>query len=133
MDNQIERCKYRMKKSHENYITAELLLKEGDYDTALNRAYYSIFHIINALLILDNLNFKSHSAVIAKFRETYIKTNIFDKNMSVIIGGLFEDRNDSDYTDFFWASKEDAEIQVENAKIFIDRIKPYIEKRIENL
>ena len=121
----------RMDKSAKIYSTAQKLIEDEDYNSAINRAYYAVFHMITALLILDKWNFKSHSAVISKFQQLYIKTRIFDKNLSDIIRDLYEYRNDSDYTDFFWASQEEAEAQIQNAKIFIDTLKPYIEKRLD--
>jgi len=128
-----EVCEYRINESSRNYKAAQLLFIEEDYLSALNRAYYSVFHIMNALLGLDDFNFNSHAAVIAKFRELYIKTGIFNKNFSKFIGDLFEYRNNSDYTDLFYATKEETEIQIENAKIFCETVKPYIEKRIKEI
>ena len=133
MDNLYERCNYRIKKSSEDYASAERLFKEEFFNAALNRAYYSVFHLMNTLLLLDGFNFKSHSAVIAKFRERYVKTKIFDRNISAIISELYEYRNDSDYTDLFEGSQEETKMQVSNAKIFIEEVKPYIEKRIAQI
>ena len=130
MDNVYERCRFRMGKSAEDYETAKWLVEEEFFNAALNRAYYSIFHLMSTLLLLDDMNFKSHSAVISKFREKYIKTKIFNIEISDIINDLYEYRNDSDYTDLFWASQEEAEAQIQNAKTFIDTLKPYIEKRL---
>jgi len=95
----IEISKYRMKKSLDDYIAAERNFKESDYDTVANRAYYSVFHMMAALLILKDMNFKKHSSVISAFRKEYIKTGIFDKKLSNIISKTSELRNESDYAD----------------------------------
>ena len=125
-----EICRYRMGISFEDYAVAEDNVGKGFSRAAINRAYYSIFHMMNALLFLDCLEFKAHTAVIAKFREKYIKTGIFERNLSDIIRDLFEYRNNSDYADLFVISLEEAKLQVENAKFFIETVKAYIEKRL---
>lgn len=51
----------------------------GELKTANNRAYYSIFHAMRAILALDEVDFKKHSGVIAYFRENYIKNYLSNK------------------------------------------------------
>ena len=74
-------------------------------NTANNRAYYSVFHSMRAVLALDEVDFKKHSGVIAYFRENYIKTKIFDRSCSDIISSTCLIRNKSDYYDFYIAEK----------------------------
>ena len=126
----IEISKYRMKKAFEDYIAAERNFKVDDYDTAANRAYYSIFHMISALLILRGTDFKKHSAVISLFQKEYIKTGIFPKEFSNIISASSTLRNNSDYTDMFFTLREDTEKQIKNAKNFYDTVKAYIDELI---
>ena len=40
----------------------------GDYNTAVNRAYYAAFHAIKALEIMDGFDSKKHSGAISFFR-----------------------------------------------------------------
>jgi hypothetical protein len=40
-------------------------------------------------------------------------------------------RNDSDYEDFYIVSKEDAQIQIENAKLFLAAIEAFLLKEWE--
>ena len=47
---------------------------------ASNRAYYSIFHAIKAILALEQTDFKKHSSVIAYFNKEYISKENFLKN-----------------------------------------------------
>jgi uncharacterized protein (UPF0332 family) len=44
-----------------------------------------------------------------------------------MLSNAFDIRNDSDYDDFYIAPREDALIQLENAKKFLKRIREYIE------
>ncbi len=62
------------------------------------------------------------------FRSEYIKTGIFDVELSDIITSAFTARNASDYNDFYIVAKEDAAFQVEQAKKFYEVIKEYLTK-----
>ena len=123
-------AKYRLEKAERCIRTAELDLSDDDYEGAANRSYYGIYHSVRAILALDGVDFKRHSGVISYFRREYIKTGVFDKELSVIIGDAFEARGGSDYDDFYAISKERVKEQIENAKRFYAIIYKYINKRI---
>ena len=126
-DNQkISLAKYRLEKARETYMTAFENLSNSKYLDANNRAYYSIFHSIRAILALDGVDFKKHSGVISYFREKYIKTNVFEVRYSDIIGKASVIRNKSDYEDFYFATKDEAQEQTENAKMFYEAVARYI-------
>lgn len=51
----------------EDLETAYLLLKAEQYRGANNRAYYSIYHTIDAVLSIEGLAFKRHKDTLAYF------------------------------------------------------------------
>ncbi len=120
--------KYRIEQSQEFLNSAVKNLEMNELKTANNRAYYSIFHGMRAVLALDEVDFKKHTGVIAYFREHYVKTEIFPRECSDIISSASLIRNKSDYDDFYVAVKSETIEQVENAKIFFDYIHSYLEK-----
>ena len=61
----------------------------------------------------------------------YIKTGIFDKQLSNIIKSAFSLRTESDYEDFYVISKAEVEQQVKEAEIFYNAVKEYINKEIK--
>lgn len=75
---------------------------------------------------LRGVDFSKHSGVSAYFRKTYIKTGIFDVEMSDIISMAFEMRSDSDYDDFYVVSKSEVDEQIENAEKFCAAVKDYL-------
>ena len=83
MDNkEIETLsKYRLDQAKENLEEAEALFNISKYKGANNRAYYSIFHAIKAILALEQTDFKKHSSVIAYFNKEYISKNIFSREL----------------------------------------------------
>ena len=105
---------------------AHLLLDGNEYKGATNRSYYAAFHSLRAVLILDDFDSKKHSGIIAKFRENYLKTEIFSKEISDYISSLFRVRTASDYDDFFIVSKEESIEQLEKAEKIVEQIKAYL-------
>jgi uncharacterized protein (UPF0332 family) len=99
---------------------------------AANRSYYCIFNAMRAVQALDRFDSRKHSGVIDNFRKNYIKTNIFSREFSDIIGSAFDVRLESDYEDFYLVSKEEVAAQVENAGIFLDAVEKYVGERIQS-
>lgn len=95
--------RYRMKESKQCIKSAKVLVEFDDYKGAANRAYYAIFHAMRSILALDKIDFSVHSGVSAYFRKEYIKTGIFDVELSDIITEAFEVRSDSDYDYYYYA------------------------------
>lgn len=102
---------------------------DGDYKGAANRSYYAIFHCMRSVLALEGIDFSKHSGVSAYFRKQYIKTGIFEVELSDIIKEAFDIRSDSDYDDYYVLSKKEVEEQIENAKMFFGVIKKYLERK----
>lgn len=119
-------AKYRIQRAKEDLEAAHLLFDAGNYRIANNRAYYTIFHAMRAVLVFDNFDSSKHSGVIAEFRRRYIKEGIFPDELSKMIGSAFTIRNASDYDDMFLASKSDTEEQIANAEYVYRLLSGYI-------
>jgi len=102
-------------------------INQEDYHTAANRSYYAVFHAIRSILALCQVDFKSHGDVIGYFRKEFIKTEVFPKEMSKIIGKLFDVRNKSDYDDFYVIIKEDVKNQHDSAEYFLGEIRKFLD------
>lgn len=123
-----ELAMYRIEKAKEMFLAAEGNLEIKQYKTSLNRSYYAVFHAMRALNILKGFDSSKHSGVIAFFNKEYLKSEILDRNLSVIIKNSSLLREKSDYDDFFIASRQDAENQVDKARIFIENAEEYLNK-----
>lgn len=84
------------------------------------------------VLTFDGFDSKKHSGIIAVFRKDYIKTGIFQEDLSDIIGEASEIRNASDYDDMYIATRDETEEQIRNAKIFNDAISLYVNQKLIN-
>ena len=74
-------AQYRIEQAKENLEEAEALFAINKFKGANNRAYYSIFHAIKAILALEQTDFKKHSSVIAYFNKEYISKNVFSREL----------------------------------------------------
>ena len=108
---------YRIETAKSDLKSAKILLNAGEYKGANNRAYYAIFHAINAVHVLDGRAFKRH--------KDYVKTEIFPREVGRKIGEAEEIRHASDYDDFYIASKEETERQIAVAGEFIELVEKY--------
>lgn len=129
MDKFLELAFYRLDRAREDLDSAEILYKSNKLKAANNRAYYSIFHSIRAILALDNKDFKRHKDVIAYFNQYYVSTEIFPKIIGKKIGLASSTREDSDYDDKFIAKTEDTFNQIETAKELINLTEKYLNER----
>ena len=81
MESRLEELsKYRFECSIEALEDAKIMFKNGRYKNTLNRAYYSVFHALRAVNVLDGFDSSKHSGVIAHFNKNYVKTEIFENN-----------------------------------------------------
>lgn len=119
---------YRLEKAKETLEEAKSLVENGFFRGGNNRAYYAIFNAMRALLALEGVDYKKHSGVIQHFNRNYIKTGIFDKELSKIVSTAEKIREASDYDDFFIASKEKTLEQLDGAEKLIQAVETYLEK-----
>ena len=123
----VDLAKYRMEKSKDMLASAKRDLAAADFASANNRAYYCIFHAIRAVLALDNIDFKRHSAVISTFSQQYLKTMRIDRSFGPLIATASLIRTRSDYEDFYVCSMEDTRQLVEGAERFHEAIAEYLQ------
>ena len=120
---------HRFKRAKEELSTAELLLHNANFRSSINRSYYAIFHAMRAVNILEGFDSSKHSGVIAYFTQNYLKTKKLDRVLSKIIKEASYLREKSDYDDFYIASRVETERQIENAKLFCNKVEQYLTER----
>ena len=115
----------------ENCIkSAQNLIEIGDFDGAVNRAYYGIFWSVTCVHLLDGNHFKKHKESIGIFNRDYVNTEIFPKSFGRRIHNVADARNDSDYSLQVKADEQTAKASLETAKEIFDAVKTYCEERI---
>ena len=127
-----ELSRYRSERAGQDLRTAKNLYAADDLRAANNRAYYSIFHSLRAVLALDQFDSKKHSGIISEFRRRYLKKSVFPAIISKMIDSAFEIRNASDYDDMFIASKDETKAQIESAEYIFQQVTEFLGKSVED-
>ena len=122
----IDLAKYRLDRAKEDLETAADNLENGKFRASVNRSYYAVFHSIRALTALDHFDSSKHSGVIAFFNQHYVKTGVFDKELSKMIDSCYRLREKADYDDFYLVAKDEAAQQLGKAKSIYQVIEAYV-------
>lgn len=122
----IEFALYRLDRAKQEQATAELLYKENKLLAANNRAYYSIFYAIRAVLAMEKTDFKRHKDVLAYFNKNYVKAEIFPRQIGRKVVLASKVREDSDYDEEYEPSAETTFLQIQTAKELIELVEKYL-------
>ena len=117
---------HRLEQAKEDLEACKALYSLKLYKAANNRAYYSIFHSIKAVLSLEPIDFKRHKDIIAYFNKNYINKEIFPKKLGHRIAEASNIREDSDYDDDFIVKPEKTLEQLETAEEFLKLVEKYL-------
>ena len=120
---------YRIETSKSDIKAAEILLNAREFRGANNRAYYGIYHAVSAIHALDGNANKRHKDALANFNKNYVKTEIFPRKLGKRIVESEEIRHASDYDDFYIATREEAEEQIQTAKELVKLVEEYVRQR----
>ena len=63
---------------------------------------------------------------VGHFNKEYVATEKFPRELGRKIGNLKQIREESDYDDFYIASKEEAEDQIKTAELVLQSVKEYL-------
>ena len=119
-------ARYKLERAREELDTAELLFENERLKAANNRAYYSIQYSLTAVLCLEPIAFKKHKDTIGYFNKNYVHTDRFPREIGRNISKAAKIRHASDYDEFYIASKEEAERQIQTAKELADLVDKFI-------
>lgn len=129
MSKEKENYRLYVENAEEMLEVAQANLDKGFYRSACNRAYYAIFYAASALLYSKGRSYGKHSAVIAAFRQDFIKTGEFDAKWSDVYKMVMDSRQVADYELRDELEKEDALNAVEQAKAFVQEVRQWLQKR----
>lgn len=122
----LELAGYRIDIAKEDLQVAVENMAAGHLRAANNRAYYSVYHAITAVLALEGTAFKRHKDTLAYFNKTYIRNDIFPKTLGRQISTAEMVRHASDYNEFYIVSKEETQRQIDCAKELLGLVEQYV-------
>ena len=126
-----ELARYRIKQAEESLEEAEFLLwGRKSPRSVINRAYYAMFYAVLALLVYEPYSSSKHSGVLSYFNRRFIKGGIFNKNLGRSINKAFELRQRGDYREYVELTYEQVEPFIEEARVFVQKVKDYLERNM---
>lgn len=109
-----------LRKARRTVQSARLLLADGDYDGAVSRAYYAMFYVAEALLLLKGLTFSKHSAVISAFGKEFAKPGKMPVEFHRYLADAQEARNTGDYQVISYLTEEEAVQHITHANDLLE-------------
>lgn len=125
-DKDRELSAYRLSLAKETLANAGMCLDNRFYRDCINRSYYAVFYSIKAILAIEGIDFKRHKDAVAYFNKSYVATGVFPREVGKRLGRIKMMREESDYSDFFIVSEEDARRQYETAQYITAAIEEYL-------
>jgi uncharacterized protein (UPF0332 family) len=101
--------------------------EEKHFEACINRAYYAMFHSVQALLLIHDFHSKTHVRAHSKFRELYIKTGLLDISLSDKLQRSFVKRQFGDY-DYEEVTEDQAIESIEDAEQFVKATMTYLKE-----
>ncbi len=120
--------KHELARATERLDAAQLLLREGKYEDAINRAYYSMFHCTRALLYGRKASVRTHRGLIVKFGEEFVKSGEIAREYATMLSSTQTLRENADYGSIQDIDAEDARTAVRDAKAFLEMSRRFIAK-----
>lgn len=102
-------------------------LAKGDADFASSKAYYAVFHLMQATLLTKGRTYSKHAGVISGFSEQFIKPGIFPPTFGEVIQRLRKDRELGDYGYQLSVTLEEAADDVKAASEVVGHLTTYLQ------
>lgn len=122
-----QQLKAMLEKGQRTLRASQDHLAKGDADFASSKAYYAVFHLVQAVLLTKGLTYSKHAGVIAGFSEHFLKSGIFPKEFGQAIQRLRKDRELGDYGYQLSVNSQDAAEDVKAASEIIDRLAHHLQ------
>ncbi|RNC69619.1 MAG: HEPN domain-containing protein [Desulfuromonadales bacterium] len=130
-EKQIELARYRLCQARETLEEAVYLLA-GDKSprSVINRAYYSMFYAILALLVFEPFSSSKHSGVISYFNKRFIKEGVLPERLGRSVNKAFELRQRGDYREYAELTRGQVEPFIGETEEFLTGIQCYLDEHV---
>jgi len=110
-----------IEKSESNLISAKILIENNRLEESIGLSYYSMYHILTALLFKIGIKSENHSASIEILKEIFNLDNSEIKDAK-------KERIDKQYYVDFNITKQETQTAIEIAEDFNNKIRDFISK-----
>lgn len=117
-----------MKLALEMVADAWLMFEKKRWRSAVNRAYYGMFHATKATLLFLKVDCHSHAGAINRFGEHVVNKGLVGENLAKSLHRAYRLREKSDYQPITEIEKDDSEKILYEAEKFITQIKELLKR-----
>jgi len=128
-ENRRELISYRIMQAKSTAIEAESLLQNKMFRGAMNRIYYSMFYMLQALSLSVGFESSKHSQLLGWFNKTFIHSGKIPVKYSKILTKGYNLRTKGDYATVYYFEKEEIEEMFAEMKEFLNKIEHFLEQR----
>jgi uncharacterized protein (UPF0332 family) len=121
-----------IEKSDKNMEQAVGTAALGYWDLVANRLYYSVFHAVNAMLLIDGIRTGTHKGASMQFGKSYVLTGKFSREDGILYSQLQTMREKADYQNVFVLEENEGRALIESAQELRQRICDYVLKKLES-
>ncbi|HUT32877.1 MAG TPA: HEPN domain-containing protein [Planctomycetota bacterium] len=114
------------RKATHTLTVARELHSHGHFSDAASRAYYAVFHALQAALLTKGVTVSKHTGLMAEFNRHFIHTGLFPEVAHETIRRLFNDRQTGDYRYGVSIREEQSALDIQEAEQIIVRISQYL-------
>jgi uncharacterized protein (UPF0332 family) len=107
---------------------AQKLLRDSDYEDAVSRAYFAMFHAAKAALSTVNVFPKTHEGVVSEFGRRYVLTGILRRELGKDLAEAKAARETYEHSVTATIEKSEAEAILSNAQRFVEAMKKRLEE-----
>lgn len=115
-----------VKRAEESHQAARVLLEQGFPNFSAAQSYYTMFYLTEALLYAKDMQFSSHSAVIAAFGKEFAKTGLLDPKFHRRLIVAERRRETGHYGEENSVTQEEAIKSFQWAEEFIEVVKVFL-------
>lgn len=124
--------RYRIENAEKTLSEVSAHIRNGYYNTAVNRMYYACFYAVSALLVANRIEVKSHDGV----RQMLGKHFVAPGHLSIALGKfytlIFSKRSAGDYEDFINYTEDIARALYPQTEDFVMEIKSMVDSWFAN-
>lgn len=119
-----------LEKSDKNMEQARKKAELGYWDLVANRLYYSVFHAVNAMLLIDGIQTGTHKGTAIQFGKSYVLSGLFCRKDGILYGQLQAMREKADYQNVFTLEEKEGRKLMEEAEELRKRICSYVSNKL---
>lgn len=111
--------------------SSKTLCKSGNYRNSVSLAYYSMFSMARALLLIKGFTPKTHKGLISLFGQEYVKSEGFDAVLALEFSATQTIRENASYAFVDDFTKEQAVDKINLAERFIEECRKFLKDYLE--